>query len=1292
MEDHDARPNQSSMTEWILNSWLSSGWQLLENDELYQRVQSFSERGEISKPLQDKLQRLRLHRERRQACLQSGPISVEAFFKSVSLSNSARELAAMITECEYRLLNTIPMSAILSYGLANEPNAAAAAKELESYFQWFKGLRRWLIGEVLLVHPNPENRGKSIEALIVLGSHLKKLKNLNALMIVLSAVCSKYIMSQEKAWRFVSLRCCQRFRRLADLMSPCEDFLKYRDLLRRGQVAIPYLGLFLLDLARVHQADTAQQKTPLSPADDLNSSQFTKYKTISELIRSFTHCLEVHRNPCRLPEPTKSGLVPSKEDLRRLSGTLGTLDTQNKAFPLAHFFAHPFITGAEFDVLAASQLTSLDFTYLESCLPRQIHHAGQLVVVDPQQQNILFLILRGRIDVVRSNCHPIQLAAGACFGASSTSSSLSSSFSSSLSAFPTLPPFPTFPSSLAPSSSSSSLSFSSISSSASSLSLSLTTSSSSSSLSEESTESFEHSHLLCVANSEVAVMSNDNIESLVTAHPSSMSFQQRLWRSILVSYLSFFEQRLDQPALSLPKSPSQLPQWASAPLLSSSAAAASPDQLRKTTNGQQPTPFTPSSPFASPFPFDLSDPLHTSSCTSLFKLHGMDHNALQQLLEVSEKKTLREGDILYKKGTIPQSIYIGVSGTFSTSSNSGEISFSLEAISLIHKGFFDGTPSPFSVAVTSASSEVLEIKQHRLNKLCSLHPQLISKLYVFALESSACLYFSELTLAKSSVVPASLKIHNCPFQHHRQLLLTLLHGADSPSTSEHKHSSRASKTLTQKPSTTSQMTRAPPHPSTSTSSSETHTSAQQRGYMATKIESKLKSALASLQKAATIEKPRKPETTTRAIATLTDMKPYIVMEKKNDRLLKGFVLSAHLFSRSTLDFLDFLLQFYVDSGSGRRAEPGSANKFRVLELLLQWLALRPLDFVTGTATAEENPLRQQLSSFLLRTTTAENASEAPNRMILHYCMSIQRLLSCLAVKPSDCSSRAAASLSASALQNTLFTQLNYVRTSPSAPCPWKSSFGITFDDLDLTACARALSVIEHSLISQLSPQDFLGSMKEKGSLNSILEFRKNLTRWVVSSIVVSPTTSQRASLISKFMFLGKALLGLNNFNSLASIILALTERDVRRLTKTWELVDMNCRKAWDEISWIIDKQHNYKIYYKRLRQILSQGGSFVPMLEHISHNFSSLEGRIRDGVAPLDSSDSNLHPSKQTPIDVVRFEQLGGLAEIVERAQSSSYHFADLDPKVVFCMLNLTPLFDTVIIHQESVSRLATEK
>eukprot|EP01080_Neovahlkampfia_damariscottae_P000786 gene786-9036_t len=120
-----------------------------------------------------------------------------------------------------------------------------------------------------------------------------------------------------------------------------------------------------------------------------------------------------------------------------------------------------------------------------------------------------------------------------------------------------------------------------------------------------------------------------------------------------------------------------------------------------------------------------------------------------------------------------------------------------------------------------------------------------------------------------------------------------------------------------------------------------------------------------------------------------------------------------------------------------------------------------------------------------------------------------------------------------------------------------------WDSLEL---ARQMTLIDFSLFRSLHHQECFGKKKSWDSPDRLVKLEKakyitlmterfnNVSRWIVTTILLAKEPNDRAKIITKFLDIAKHLRELNNFHGLNSIVGAFSSNGIFRLKKTWALI------------------------------------------------------------------------------------------------------------------------------------------
>src|SRR5436309_9150840 len=81
--------------------------------------------------------------------------------------------------------------------------------------------------------------------------------------------------------------------------------------------------------------------------------------------------------------------------------------------------------------------------------------------------------------------------------------------------------------------------------------------------------------------------------------------------------------------------------------------------------------------------------------------------------------------------------------------------------------------------------------------------------------------------------------------------------------------------------------------------------------------------------------------------------------------------------------------------------------------------------------------------------------------------------------------------------------------------------------------------------------------------------------WTTSEIILTQSLTERRKVISKFIHLAAACHRLHNYATLTQIVMGLQSIHVSGLSKTWEGLDSEDLKVWQELQELVDTRKNW---------------------------------------------------------------------------------------------------------------------
>uniref|UniRef100_A0A6B2L3S3 Ras-GEF domain-containing protein n=1 Tax=Arcella intermedia TaxID=1963864 RepID=A0A6B2L3S3_9EUKA len=156
---------------------------------------------------------------------------------------------------------------------------------------------------------------------------------------------------------------------------------------------------------------------------------------------------------------------------------------------------------------------------------------------------------------------------------------------------------------------------------------------------------------------------------------------------------------------------------------------------------------------------------------------------------------------------------------------------------------------------------------------------------------------------------------------------------------------------------------------------------------------------------------------------------------------------------------------------------------------------------------------------------------------------------------------------------------------------------IHFVEIAPTLLAQQLTLVEQTFFQNVQMEEFYEKAWEDDTsgkvpnLSALLERFGEVCYWVASEVVSAhhngmPSIKRRAETISIFIHTMKALLDLQNFNSVMQIYAGLNLPVVGKLKNSWALVPKEDRDIMNEVGQLMSYQQNYRNYRNALDSII----------------------------------------------------------------------------------------------------------
>nr|AAO25595.1 BUD5 [Nakaseomyces delphensis] len=195
--------------------------------------------------------------------------------------------------------------------------------------------------------------------------------------------------------------------------------------------------------------------------------------------------------------------------------------------------------------------------------------------------------------------------------------------------------------------------------------------------------------------------------------------------------------------------------------------------------------------------------------------------------------------------------------------------------------------------------------------------------------------------------------------------------------------------------------------------------------------------------------------------------------------------------------------------------------------------------------------------------------------------------------------------------------------------------------------AKQLTLLESALYLKVKPFEIInykpdkqGSTDATTNVKNITNFTNQLSQYVMNGILSMHINDiTRTTILKAWLRIALSALYLRNFNSVASIMTALQNHSISRLTNVWHTLPKKDLLLFEYLSRIIHPNNNYKVYRQKLKKIIDESiqGTIVPIKSPVPvvpffNLFLQDITFIREGNSTFKDPDS-FRPNKHINID-----------------------------------------------------------
>ncbi|RKP03050.1 hypothetical protein CXG81DRAFT_10038 [Caulochytrium protostelioides] len=210
-------------------------------------------------------------------------------------------------------------------------------------------------------------------------------------------------------------------------------------------------------------------------------------------------------------------------------------------------------------------------------------------------------------------------------------------------------------------------------------------------------------------------------------------------------------------------------------------------------------------------------------------------------------------------------------------------------------------------------------------------------------------------------------------------------------------------------------------------------------------------------------------------------------------------------------------------------------------------------------------------------------------------------------------------------------------------------------DLEPSDVARQLTVGEYKVFARCRSTDLLKQTNPKMAMSgdvlrvkALSERSNGIVAWIAATVLAEAEVKRRAELLRFFIKVAQTLRGLNNFNTLQSVLAGLDAVAIHRLRRSWDAVPSRTLATWTALKEGMSPARNFAAYRDAFEAAATPRIPFM--------------GRTLTDLRFAEDGNPNFLDAERT---VINFSKRMLQASILSRVEQSRIAYAiDVNPTV----------------------------